>query len=98
MYAPFGTREMTQGGYLLDVKSSLLPPSRIPLIITDSDYVCGRRIVLGTSDIATASQIVASLLIASENATSGVEAPRFNILGDKSIGIEGKYVMVTYST
>lgn len=90
MYAPFGSRRMTSGGYLLDVKVSDIPASRLPLIIVDGDYVCGRRIVLGASDISVASQLITSLLLAPGNATLSIERPRFNILQDELIGVEGK--------
>lgn len=46
--------------------------------------------VLGASDVGTASQVITSLLIAGENATESIEAARFNVLLDGNIGLEGK--------
>lgn len=89
MYSPFGSRRLTTDGYLLDL-NEFLPTTRIPVIITEKDFICGRRIVLGASDVATASQIIASLLIGAESAAASVENARFNILSDGLIGIEGR--------
>lgn len=49
--------------------------------------------VLGANDVATASQIITSLLIAGENATESIEAARFNVLLDGNIGLEGKTIL-----
>lgn len=90
MYAPFGAREKTPTGYVVDVKNQSLSCSRLPIIITDANFVCGRRIVFGASDVAEAIQIIASLLIAQQNVISSIEAPRFNMLLNGSVGIESK--------
>lgn len=91
MYGLFGSGEMTSGGYVLDVKPKLVPCSRLPLIITDGNVICGRRMVFGANDIDIASQLIASLIIANENATQSIESPRFHML-EGTIGIEGTYL------
>ncbi|XP_018572729.1 glutathione hydrolase 7-like [Anoplophora glabripennis] len=88
MYGLFGSGEMTTHGYVLDVPNKDKPCSRIPLIITDGNFICGRRMVLGANNFATATQLVATLLIAEKNVTEGIESPRFHILGNETIGVE----------
>lgn len=88
MTSPFGTGNLTNEGYLLDTDVQSKFPSRLPLIVTDTNYVCGKRIALGITDVATASQIILSLVLPNANATSSIEAPRFNILDNGAIGIE----------
>lgn len=90
LYGPFGSGKMTSGGYLLDVPpQNKLSCSRIPIIITDSEFICGRRLVFGVENVATAVQLLNYLLTGSENATEGIESPRFSILSRDSIGLEG---------
>lgn len=87
MFSLFGSGEITTGGYIVDTHSSI-PCSRLPIIITDAISVCGRRLVTGANDMSTATQLIMSLLIADENVTDAVEAPRFHILSNGSVGIE----------
>lgn len=91
MYQPFGTGELIADGYVLDVTSrNATHSTRLPLIVTDADLICGRRFVFGANDIAVASQLISALAVAKENTTEIVESPRFHILSNGSIGIEGK--------
>ncbi|XP_031335347.1 glutathione hydrolase 7-like isoform X2 [Photinus pyralis] len=87
MSRPFGSGNLTPGGYFTDANYSE-KLSQIPLIITDSNFICGRRIVLGVSDIVVGSQVITALLLNAENATISVEAPRFHILQNGAIGVE----------
>lgn len=88
----FGTREITPYGYILDSNSTFtLLNTRIPVIISDKNYICGRRIILGASGISIATQIIANLLLGAENGASSVETPRFQIINRDIIGIESKY-------
>lgn len=91
MYTPFGSREKTPYDYIVDVKNRTLHCTRLPVIITDAHYVCGRRIIFGASDVAEATQIIASLLIAKNDVTTSIEAPRFHMLLNGTIGIESKF-------
>lgn len=85
----FGTREITPYGYILDSNSTFtLLNTRIPVIISDKNYICGRRIILGASGISIATQIIANLLLGAENGASSVETPRFQIINRDIIGIE----------
>lgn len=96
MYGLFGSGEMTAHGYVLDVTNKDAPCSRIPFIITDGNFICGRRMVLGANNLAVASQLVATLLIAQKDATESIESPRFHILGNETIGVEGNYNIFFY--
>jgi hypothetical protein len=89
LHGLFGSGEITTGGYTLDVGGA--PCARLPIIITDANAICGRRLVLGANDAALASQLVMALLVAGENVSTAVEAPRFHILADGSMGIEGAH-------
>lgn len=89
MSAPFGSKEMTDYGYITDTAKNL-PCTRLPLIVVDSKFICGKRMVLGASDPAQAAQVLASLIIGSPNVTLGIEAPRFDMFLNGSAGIEGK--------
>lgn len=91
MYGLFGSGEMTTHGYVLDVSNKDKPCGRIPLIVTDGNFICGRRIVLGANNLALATQLVATLLIAEKNVTESIESPRFHIISNETIGIEGNY-------
>lgn len=91
MYTPFGSYEKTPSGYIVDVKNRSLSCTRLPLIITDAHYVCGRRMIFGASDVSEATQIIAYLVIAKNNVTTGIEAPRFHVLLNGTIGIESKF-------
>lgn len=89
----FGTQEMTPSGYLLDINSTYnVINTRIPIIITDKNYICGRRIVMGAGDISIATQVILNLLLGGENATSSIEGPRFQLINRDFIGIESKYL------
>ncbi|KAJ8947033.1 hypothetical protein NQ318_019925 [Aromia moschata] len=92
MYDFFGSGEMTIHGYVLDIKKKDKPCSRMPIIITDANIICGRRMVFGASDVSTASQLITSLLIAKKNASDSIEAPRFHIFGNGSLGIERSHL------
>lgn len=92
MYAPFGSGEKTPTGYVVDVKNQSLSCTRLPIIITDANYVCGRRMVFGATDVAEATQIIASLIIASQNVISAIEAPRFYTLLNGTVGLESKLI------
>lgn len=83
----FGSGELNSG-YVLDNKPTDRHSTRLPLIITDGNVICGRRIVFGANDIDIASQLIASLIITNENATQSIESPRFHMLNG-TIGIEG---------
>lgn len=88
MSAPFGSREMTDYGFMLDgVK--YLPCTRLPLIVVDSKFICGRRMVFGAADPAEAAQVLFSLTVISQNVTVGIEAPRFQMFLNGTVGIEG---------
>ncbi|GLV44185.1 uncharacterized protein CBL_12519 [Carabus blaptoides fortunei] len=88
MYTLFGTQELTPRGYILDVNATINTNTRLPIIITDKKYICGRRIVMGTGDLSIATQVITSLLIGGEDASTSVEGPRFRILGSNIIGTE----------
>ncbi|XP_065169561.1 glutathione hydrolase 7-like [Atheta coriaria] len=89
MFQLFGSRELNPAGYITDVKTSVnIACSRVPIIVTDAEVVCGRRLILGANNIATASQVLSGLLIAGNNVTTGVEIPRFNLFNDGSVGFE----------
>lgn len=87
MYDLFGSKQLSNDGYLLDNKDSY-KNTRIPIIITDKKQTCGRRIVMGSGDLSTAVQIIYSLLIEGENATKSVEQPRFQIVDNYGVGVE----------
>lgn len=87
-----GSSHMSLAGYITDnapVVTGDLETSFMPVIVTDSKFICGKRIIFGTGDASLAVQILAELLIADKNITDSIEAPRFRILGEKEIGIEG---------
>lgn len=90
MSAHFGSKELTEFGYMLD-GFKYTPCTRLPLIVVDSKFICGRRMVLGAVDPAEAAQILYSLIVVSQNVTIGIEAPRFRMFLNGSIGIEGTY-------
>lgn len=90
MFTPFGSQQMLDFGYILDIKSSM-PYSILPLIITDANFICAKRIVLGVNDISVASQIVTSWSYGVENSTAAIEYPRFIIDNNNTIGLEGIY-------
>ncbi|XP_066145346.1 glutathione hydrolase 7-like [Euwallacea fornicatus] len=88
MYALFGSGELTSHGYVLDVKKREKPCSRLPLILTDNNFICGKRMVLGANGIAQASQLLSNLIIGNKNVTDGIEAPRFYLLDNSTIAVE----------
>lgn len=92
MSALFGTGEKSADGYIIDAQTDQVC-SRLAILIVDNRLICGRRIVFGSNDIAVASQIIFTLLVAKENVTISAEAPRF-IIRNGSIGIEGKIAIV----
>ncbi|KAG5896486.1 hypothetical protein JTB14_005865 [Gonioctena quinquepunctata] len=91
MYGFFGSGEMTSHGYVLDVKNKTESCSRVAMIITDANLICGRRMVLGANDLPSAIQMISSLLTANENITESIEAPRFHVLNGEAIAIEGAH-------
>lgn len=90
LYTFFGSHEKTQDGYILDVNSNTLF-SRFPILITDANFICGRRLAFGANNLDLAAQIIMGLLLAKENATESVESPRFHISESGNIGIEGNF-------
>lgn len=91
----FGSGEIHSDGYISDVYTVDEVFSRFPIIITDANIICGRRIVFGSNNIALATQIIMELLVAKENATVSVESPRFHVLSNGNIGYEGMYYKLT---
>lgn len=89
MYQFFGSGKKTLLGYVEDIKNKGTLSTRIPILITDSQYICGKRMVFGVNNIATAIQIINSLIIGNENGTESIEAPRFHIGSNGTVGIEG---------
>lgn len=89
MSSPFGSKEMTEFGFMLD-GLKYAPCTRLPLILVDSRLICGRRLILGAADPAEATQVLISLTITSQNVTAAIEAPRFKLFLNSTIGIEGK--------
>lgn len=88
MSAPFGSKEMTEFGFMLD-GLKYAPCTRLPLIVVDSRFICGRRMVLGAADPAEAAQVLFSLIITLQNVTIAIEAPRFKQFLNGTIGLEG---------
>lgn len=93
MYQPFGSHQMSAGGYLLDIKGSGDEVkgticSRLPLIVTDGGAVCGRRLVLGASNAALGAQLLSTLLVGATNVSTAIEWPRFDVYGNGTIGLE----------
>lgn len=43
----------------------------------------------GANGVAQASQLIANLVIGERNATDGIEAPRFYVLPNNTIAVEG---------
>lgn len=88
--AAFGSKEMTEFGFMLD-GLKYAPCTRLPLIVVDSKFICGKRLVFGAADPAEAAQVLFALLIDSQNVTVGIEAPRFKQFLNGSVGIEGQF-------
>ncbi|KAL1506156.1 hypothetical protein ABEB36_005570 [Hypothenemus hampei] len=88
MYNLFGSKKSTSYGYVLNVKNKEKPCSRIPIILADEQYICGKRMVFGANGIAQATQIVSNLIIGNKNATEGIEAPRFYLLENSTVAVE----------
>ncbi|XP_023018202.2 glutathione hydrolase 7 isoform X2 [Leptinotarsa decemlineata] len=88
MYGLFGSGEMTAHGYVLDVKNKTKPSSRVAMIVTDGILICGRRMVFGANDLTSSTEMITSLLTANENITESIEAPRFYILTNGTMGTE----------
>ncbi|GJQ88092.1 hypothetical protein Trydic_g13104 [Trypoxylus dichotomus] len=87
MYSAFGSQQMTNNGYILDIKSSM-PYSILPIIISDAKYICAKRIVLGVNDVCTATQIILNWVHSAEDTTTVIEYPRFVYLDNNTIGLE----------
>lgn len=49
----------------------------------------GRRIALGSNGIAQTTQLITNLIVGNKNATEGIEAPRFYLLDNSTIAVEG---------
>lgn len=66
-----------------------------PIIATEKRRICGRRLVLGSADVALAAQLLLQLLVLDMNVTWSVQAPRFHIAdGNNSIFIEGDHINI----
>lgn len=89
MSAPFGIKEMTEFGFMLD-GFTYSPCTRLTLIVVDSKFICGNRMVFGVAGPAEAAQVLYSLAVFSQNVTIGIEAPRFKMFLNGTIGIEGQ--------
>ncbi|XP_060527176.1 glutathione hydrolase 7-like isoform X2 [Cylas formicarius] len=88
MYDLFGDKEQNEFVYVQDVKERPRPCSRIALIVTDNNFICGRRIVLGADNVAMATQLLANLVIGGQNVTEAIESARFHVMTDGTIGVE----------
>ncbi|XP_050309798.1 glutathione hydrolase 7-like [Anthonomus grandis grandis] len=88
LYELFGSGELTSHGYVLDVKNKEKSCSRIPIILTDNKFICGKRMAFGANGIAQGSQIVSNLVIGDKNVTDGIEAPRFYVLDGNTVAVE----------
>ncbi|CAH0552955.1 unnamed protein product [Brassicogethes aeneus] len=89
MYAMFGSGELTSAGYFLDDHNKGIPiRSRVPIILTDGEVICGKRMVFGANDLAVATQLI-TLAVQNQNATEIIEQARFHILPNGKLGIEG---------
>lgn len=91
-YKYFGSGEMNADGYILDDKTDI-PFSRFPIIITDAHFICGRRFVFGANHMIIALQLIMDLLVAQENSTRSIELPRFYILQNGTLALEGKLLI-----
>ncbi|KRT83161.1 hypothetical protein AMK59_4588, partial [Oryctes borbonicus] len=87
MYSAFGSLQMSNNGYLLDIKSSM-PYSILPVIITDARYICGKRIILGVNDVCVATQIILNWMYGVADTTTVIEYPRFVYVDNNTIGLE----------
>nr|CAD7456370.1 unnamed protein product [Timema tahoe] len=87
-----GSQLLTDGGFILNNalknfgtgSNSPAPGKRpftlaVPMIAVQHDQICGRRLVLGAGDATVAIQLLTRLLAFGDNATLGVEAPRFRV-------------------
>ncbi|XP_056643252.1 glutathione hydrolase 7-like isoform X2 [Diorhabda sublineata] len=90
LYQLFGSGERTHLGYIEDIYSNKMS-SRMPVLITDSRYVCERRYVFGVNNLGSALQIISNLLLHKENVTEAIEAPRLYI-GNWTVGFEGSHL------
>lgn len=95
MYTEFGSHVMSPRGYIVDINNSSLGCTRTPLIVTNENLICGRRMVLGSIDPAEAVQVLSYLIIAAQNTTMAIESPRFRMLLNGTIGIESKYYKIS---
>lgn len=59
------------------------------MIIYSRSHILGKRMAFGANGIAQASQLVSNLIIGDKNPTDGVEAPRFYLLDNSTIAVEG---------
>ncbi|CAG2056704.1 unnamed protein product, partial [Timema podura] len=99
----YGSQLLTDGGFILNNalknfgtgSNSPAPGKRpftlaVPMIAVQHDQICGRRIVLGAGDATVAIQLLTRLLAFGDNATLGVEAPRFRVAsGGTFLQLEG---------
>lgn len=81
---------MTSSGYIMNAKLENRKCSRLPVLITDSHHICGRRIIFGANNIAFAAQVISSLLLGNMNVTESIEGPRFHLSPIGTIGLERK--------
>nr|CAD7573110.1 unnamed protein product [Timema californicum] len=88
----YGSQLLTDGGFILNnalenfgIGSNSPAPGKrpftlaVPMIAVQHDHICGRRLVLGAGDATVAIQLLTRLLAFGDNATLGVEAPRFRV-------------------
>nr|CAD7444137.1 unnamed protein product [Timema bartmani] len=99
----YGSQLLTDGGFILNNalknfgtgSNSPAPGKRpftlaVPMIAVQHDQICGRRLVLGAGDATVAIQLLTRLLAFGDNATLGVEAPRFRVAsGGTFLQLEG---------
>ncbi|XP_063220057.1 glutathione hydrolase 1 proenzyme-like isoform X2 [Bacillus rossius redtenbacheri] len=94
----FGSQLLTDGGFILnnalsnlDISSNSSKPGRrpfswaVPIVATERDKICGRRLVFGAGDATVAVQMLVNLLLREENITVAVEAPRFHMAAGGSV-------------
>uniref|UniRef100_A0A6P7FM53 Glutathione hydrolase 5 proenzyme-like n=1 Tax=Diabrotica virgifera virgifera TaxID=50390 RepID=A0A6P7FM53_DIAVI len=90
MYQFFGSGKRSPDGYLQDKKDQDTMNSRMPVLILDGWYICGRRYVFSANNLGSALQIISNLLLHKENVTDAIEAPRLYI-GNWTVGFEASH-------
>lgn len=65
-----------------------------PIIAVERGQICGRRLILGGSDVGIAAQVLSQLLVFDGNLTSSIEFPRVKINpSDSSMSLEQSYAV-----